>query len=328
LRRIVNYTRMPEVKPKLGGGLRLSGLVEGAGWSRSMIGYLRGLWAAREVIDHLVRREIKVRYKASVLGFFWSFLRPLMIMLILTVVFSFLLRFPVAYEIPCRLAGGWTGGSYPIFLLVALIPWFFTIGALNDSVGSLVQNASLIRKVSVPGEVFPLSTVLANLVNFFFSLMVLLPALLLLFEIPIQGYLLLLPLLIAVQLLMTIGIAFVLSVGNVFFRDVALIFELASMMWFYLTPVFYPLSMVQERLPEHSRWVVTVFMLNPMAVLVQAYRWVILQGAPVGDSGKLVVLTPGQLALGVASVAFWSILMLGIGLWLFSRYRRQIPDEL
>ncbi len=290
--------------------------------------YLRTLWAAREVIDHLVRREVKVRYKASFLGFFWSFLRPLLIMLILTIVFSFLLRFPIAYEIPCRLADGWTKGSYSIFLLVALIPWFFTLGALNDSVGSLVGNASLIRKVAIPGEVFPLSSVLANLVNFFLSLAVLLPVLFLVFKISLHGYLLLLPLLIAVQLLMAVGLAFILSVGNVFFRDVTLIFELVSMMWFYLTPIFYPLSLVQEKLPEHKELIVSVFMLNPMTPLVHAYRWLILQGAPVGNPERVVSLSSGQLALGTASVIFWTVLSLSVGIWLFNRFRHQIPDEL
>ncbi|HEQ60058.1 MAG TPA: ABC transporter permease [Firmicutes bacterium] len=290
--------------------------------------YLRALWGAREIIEHLVRRELRVRYKASVLGFFWSFLRPLLIMLILTVVFSFLLRFPIDYEIPCRLGAGWTGGSYPIFLLVALIPWFFTVGALNDSVGALVHNAPLIRKVALPGEVFPLASVLANLVNFFLSLAILLPVLFVLFEIRLHGYLLLLPLLVAVQLLMTVGIAFILSVGNVFFRDVTLIFELVSMMWFYLTPIFYPLSMIQERLPEREGLIISIFMLNPMTPLVQAYRWVLLRGAPVGAPERVVSLSAGQMALGAASVVFWTGVALALGVWLFRRFWRRIPDEL
>ena len=278
---------------------------------------------------HLVWREVKVRYKASVLGFFWSFLRPLMIMLILTVVFAFLaFRLVIPYEIPCRLAGGWTGGSYPVFLLVALIPWFFTVGALNDAVGSLTGNAALIRKVAVPAEVYPLSAVLSNLVNYFFSLLVLLPVLWIAFEIPLHGFLLLLPPLILVQLLMTLGLAMVLSLGNVFFRDVGIIFELVSMVWFYLTPIFYPLSYVQERFASKLEWVPLVYLLNPMTVLVHAYRWIVLHNAPIGHPEKVLPWTPAQLAVGIGSVTFWSLLALAAGIGLFNRYRLQIADEL
>lgn len=290
--------------------------------------YLRTLWAARDVLRQLVAREVKLRYKASFLGFFWSFLRPLTIMFILTIVFSFLLRFDIAYEIPCRFAGGWTGGSFPIFLLVALIPWFFTIGSLNDSVGSLLNNASLIRKVAVPLEVFPLASVLANLVNFFFSLLVLLPVLFLAFRIEIRVGLLLLPLLILVQLCLTLGIACLFAVGNVFFRDVGIILEFIGMIWFYLTPIFYPLSYVQGRFDSRVEWVTLAYLMNPMTVLVRGYRWVLLQGAPVGRPDLSIPFTFQQLAVGLAALAIWTLLAMAAGIGLFHRYRRQIPDEL
>ena len=295
--------------------------------------YLRMLWRAKEIISHLVRREVKVRYKGSALGFFWSFLRPLGIMAILTVVFSSLLRFEIDYEIACRLAPEWTKGSFPIFLLLALIPWFFTIGGLNDAVGSLLNNAALIRKVAVPGEVFPLSAVLANLVNFLLSLLILLPVLFIFFEVPLHRYLLLLPFLICIQLVLTCGISFILSIGNVFFRDVAIIFELVSMMWFYMTPIFYPLSMVHERLTGRYAqgtvdMIITCFMLNPMAVLVTAYRSVILHGVPVQGTQASFSLSQSQKIIAVCSVTGWTVLTVGMGIWLFQRYRKQIPDEL
>lgn len=294
-----------------------------------MMRHIRSLWAAREVIEHLVRREVKVRYKGSVLGFFWSFLRPLFIMMILTVVFVFLaFRVDIPYVIPCRLAGGWTGGSYPVFLLVALIPWFFTIGALHDAVGSLIGNASIIRKVSIPGEIFPLSAVLANLVNFFFSLCVLLPVVFLIFEVPLQRYLLLLPILVTIQLFMTIGFAYILALGNVFFRDVGIIFDLIAMIWFYLTPIFYPLSYVQQNFAVRMEWVTSAYLLNPMTVLVHAYRWILLHGVARTEAASGAGLTPWQLGIAGTSLIVWTVAFLGVGLWLFRVYRHQIPDEL
>ena len=290
--------------------------------------YFQKLWKSREVLHHLVRRDIKLRYKASVLGFFWSFLRPLMIMMILTVVFSVLLRFEIAYEIPCRFAGGATQGSFAIFLLVALIPWFFTIGSLNDATGSLLSNAPLIRKVAVPIEVFPLSSVLANLVNFFFSLMVLLPLLFLFFKIPVGRSILLLPVLIGVQFLLTLGIAMVFSLGNVFFRDVGIIVEFVGMMWFYLTPIFYPLSYVQNRFGEKMEWVTLAYLLNPMTVIVRGYRWAILQSAQMGHPERYIPFTSGELTFGIASVAIWTTIFLVFSIGLFCLYRRRIPDEL
>jgi ABC-2 type transport system permease protein len=290
--------------------------------------YFHSLWGAREVLRQLVARDVKLRYKASLLGFFWSFLRPLTIMFILTIVFSFLLRFEIAYEIPVRFAGEWTNGSFPIFLLVALIPWFFTIGSLNDSVGSLLNNASLIRKVSVPLEIFPLASVLANLVNFFFSLLVFLPVLFLVFRIEIRAGLLLLPVLIVIQLLLTLGIACIFAIGNVFFRDVGIILEFIGMIWFYLTPIFYPLSYVQGRFDSQVEWVTLAYLLNPMTVLVRGYRWALLQGAPIGHPELLIPFTSRQLMVGISALAAWTLLTLAAAMILFHRYRRRIPDEL
>jgi len=278
----------------------------------------------REIIRHLVRREIKVRYKASVLGFFWSFLRPVFLLLILSVVFSLVLRFEVDYEIPCRFAKGWTGGTYPVFLLVALIPWLFTIGALNDAVGSLVGNAPLIQKVAIRTEVFPLSSVLSNLVNLFFSLLIFLPALFLFFEIPLQRSLLLFPVLILVQFLLTLGLAYVLALGNVFFRDVGILFEFVGMAWFYFTPIFYPFSYVLDHLASETGWVVGLYLINPMTILVYGYRWVFLSGL----ESKAADLSSSQIGYGILSLALWTLAALFAGVILFNRHRNQIADEL
>jgi lipopolysaccharide transport system permease protein len=280
------------------------------------------------VLSHLVRREVKLRYKASVIGFFWSFLRPLSMMIILSLVFSVLLRFPIPYELSLRWDAGWTRASYPIFLLVGLLPWIFTINSLNDAVYSMLNNAALIRKVSMPSEIFPMASVLANLVNFFFSMAVFLPILFFLFSVPVHWGLCLLPFVLLVQFILTLGIAFIISLGNCFFRDVSLIFEQVGMMWFYLTPVFYPFEYVLHRFMGQREWVSWIYLANPMASLVQLYRWILLRGSWGESPPPWAAWTTGQWIAAGVGFTLWPTLAICIGIGLFQKYRKTIPDEL
>lgn len=227
------------------------------------MGFIKSLlnvWKYRELLLELVKREIKAKYKQSILGYAWAVLVPLIHLIVLTVVFSFLVRIP-------------TGGiPYQVFLFVALVPWMYTANAISAAISSPLTNGSLITKIYLPREIFPLSAVFAKTVDLFLSVIILL-TILIIFKIPLQGTIIFVPLIFVIQTLLILGVSFILSSINVFFRDVENILGIFLMVWMYLTPVIYP----PELIPDH---LMPFFNLNPMMGIVNAYRNVILHGVP------------------------------------------------
>ena len=269
-----------------------------------MVERLTELIRYRELIRNLVVRDLKVRYKNSVLGFLWSLLNPLAMMMVFTIVFTFMMPHNKIR-------------AFPVFALCGLLPWNFFRGSLMASVRSIVSNASLIKKVHFPRDVLPLSVILSNLVNFLLALLVLIP-MLFAFRIKLTVWALLLPLVIFTQLLFTLGLGFILSTANVFYRDTAMIMDVIMQAWFFLTPIFYPIDI----LPEH-RLVLGLdlnihrlaYILNPMASLVSTYRVILYHGAsPAADFFLRTFVT--------------SLLVLVIGYSLFARYSRVFAEEI
>jgi len=273
---------------------------------RATLSYLAELWCYRELLFTLVVRDLKVRYRNSVLGVLWSLGNPLLMMAVFTLVFTVMT--PSNIE------------KFPIFVLCGLLPWNFFSASVIGSIRSIVDNAPLIRKVYFPREVLPLSVVLSNMVNFLIALSVLF-AFILAFQMPITPWALLLPVVILVQVLFTCGIALILATVNVFYRDTQVIMEVAMLAWFFLTPIFYPIDILPRNyhLGEITidvwRW---MYMLNPMASLIATYR-VILYGngfggaPPALDFFSRTTLT----ALGV----------LVLGILVFFRYKRLFGEE-
>jgi lipopolysaccharide transport system permease protein len=229
-----------------------------------MIAKLRELLRYRELIENLVVRDLKVRYKHSVLGFLWSLVNPLLLMTVFTVVFTIMLP---NLTIP----------KFPVFVLCALLPWNFFNTAVMGALNSIVHNGHLIKKVYFPREILPISSVLSNFVNFLLSLPVLL-LFVVIFRVPLTIWLLYLPLIMAVQVAFTIGIALILATLNVFYRDTGVIMEVVMQAWFFLTPVFYP----AELLPEWKTFLGLAlpvrrltYILNPMASIIASYRSVL-----------------------------------------------------
>jgi ABC-type polysaccharide/polyol phosphate export permease len=226
----------------------------------SLIGSLGELYQYRDLIFNLVLRDLKARYKNSVLGFVWTLLNPLGMMLVFTVVFTWIL--------PSRI------DRYPLFLLCGLLPWNFFSAGVMVGINSITGNANLVKKVYFPREVLPISSVLANLVNFLLGLLVLF-AVLLTFRSPLSPWLWLLPFVILIQTCFVLGIAFVLSTVNVFYRDTNMIMDVVMLAWFFLTPVVYPITALPA---QYQIWGVTLnvhrlmYILNPMASLIAAYR--------------------------------------------------------
>jgi len=206
--------------------------------------------------------------------------------------------------------------TFPVFALCGILPWNFFRGAVMASTTSIVSNAPLVKKVYFPREILPLSVVLSNLVNFLLALLVLFP-MLFVFRVRLTVWALLLPLVVFTQLLFTLGLGFILSAANVFYRDTVMIMDVLMQAWFFLTPIFYPIDI----LPKH-RLVMGIdlnihrlaYIVNPMASLVATYRVILYHGAsPAADFFLRTFVT--------------SLAALIIGFLIFTRYSRLFAEE-
>jgi len=274
-----------------------------------MTAKVREFLSYRELIENLVIRDLKVRYKNSALGFLWSFLNPLLLMVVFTVVFTVMLP---DVHIP----------RFPVFVLCALLPWNFFSTSLVGAVHSVTQNGHLIKKVYFPREILPISTVFSNLMNFLLALPVLFLLMALLGS-RMTVCLVYLPVIIAVQVIFTAGVALILATLNVFYRDTAVIMEVVMQAWFFLTPVFYPIDILPEwktllgmALPVRR----LVYILNPMASIIASYRSVIYgftNGSP-----------PAPPAWDFFSrTAVTALLALIFGYWVFIRNSHRFGEE-
>jgi ABC-type polysaccharide/polyol phosphate export permease len=254
----------------------------------------------RGLLRTLVERDLAVRYKNSVLGFLWTLLNPLLLMLVFTLVFQVLLPTSIPH--------------FPVFILIGLLAWNFCTGAVIASIHSVVGNAQLIQKVYFPREVLPLSAVLASLVHFLLALTLVLVAIPL-SGIPLSPLIIWLPITIAFQTIFLAGVGLILAATNVFFRDTEAVMDVALVGWFFLTPVFYPLDVLFDKNvgPLNLGWLMHA--LNPMASFIATYRLV------------LIDLAPPDLAF-LARTFGMSVLVLGLGYGLFKRLERRFGEEL
>lgn len=262
----------------------------------------------------LILRELRSRYKVTYLGFFWSLLRPILFAAVLWVVGKKIIRVETSYSM-----------DYGPFLIVGLLPWTFLAAALTDSSQTFVQNASLIRKVYFPRVVFPLATVGSNLVNFLLGVLAILGPLIVFGVIPLSPTMLLFPIVLAVHFLLVLSLSLIVSISNVFFRDTTMIVEFALQAWFYLTPIFYPISYALESEDLASIGLARLYpIINPMAPIIHAYRRSILGGVP-----RTAPFSWDALALsGYLGISFlWGVVLLYIAVRLYRKHRGAIADE-
>ncbi len=279
---------------------------------------LRELWGYRELIRNLVLRDLQVRYKGSALGYLWTQLAPLLMMLVFWFVFSFFFQSASV--------------MYPVFLIVGLLPWNFCSEAVNGGTRSVLDNANLIKKVFFPREVLPLVSVFSSLVNYILSLpmIFLLMAVVQLLYPPLGGRLnfswtfAYIPVLIVIETLFLAGVALFTSALAVFFRDFVHLIGILLQFWFFLTPVVYSLDTITTTIGGVSlttiiRW------LNPMASLIDFYRD-ILYGNVVGPNQ---IPTPGLPALNsVLRVLITALITLAVGYWFFQRRSGRFGEEI
>lgn len=234
----------------------------------------------RELIWALALKDLRVRYKRSALGFLWALLNPLLTMAILTVVFSTVMRI--------------TMDHYAIFLLSVLLPWTFFVQALSYSVESIVGNGPLLKKVAVGKSVFPVAAVLANLVNFFLSLVPFV-ILLAIVRFPLHWTWIYLPVPLLALVAFTLGCGFFCAAANVFFRDVAHIIQIVLSAWFYACPIIYSLDFVPQKYA-------LLFKMNPMVYILNGFRLGIYYGRlpSPGSAAMSIICGVGALVLGYA----------------------------
>jgi homopolymeric O-antigen transport system permease protein len=258
-----------------------------------MLKHLKILYAHRELLLIWTLREIRVRYKQSLLGASWAILQPLVLMLAFTVVFSVIIKMPS------------DGTPYPVFSYTALLAWTFFASSITFAIPTLINNLSLVTKVYFPREILPIASVFAAFVDFLVASVLLVGALVI-YHVPVSLTVLWLPVLVLIQILLILGIVLPASALTVFYRDVRFIVPLGVQLWLYATPIIYPVSMV----PEPFR---LIYALNPMVGIVDSFRRVILQGvAPV----------PEYLAIS----AVMSIVLAFIGYTYFKRSEGSFAD--
>jgi lipopolysaccharide transport system permease protein len=257
---------------------------------------LGSLLRYRGLIQSLVARELKARYRGSVLGFVWSFVNPLLLLSVYSFVFTTIMRSQDPRTTP-----------FAVFLFCGLLPWIWFSSSLTEATSSLISGGNLIKKVLFPAEVLPIVSVLANMVHYLLGLSVLAAFMIAFQHYPSAGALLWFPVVIAVQLVFTLGLAFGLSSLTVHFRDVRDLLANVLTLWFFATPIIYPYFM-----PSVSRFL-TLFRLNPFYHLAVSYQEILFFGQ-FGHARSLLLL------------AALSILVFLGGYWLFDRLRDSFAE--
>jgi len=217
---------------------------------------LGSIWQYRELLYFLVWRDVMTRYKQTAIGAAWVIVQPLITMVIFTIIFGRLARFPS------------DGIPYPVFAMAALLSWTYFAQALSKTSGSLVSSANLVTKIYFPRLLIPLAAAIAPVVDVFFSFLVLLP-LLVWFDITLTWGLLTLPLFLGLAVMTALSVGLWLAALNVRYRDVNSVVPFVIQVWMYASPVAYPVSMIPEK------WRL-LYSLNPMVGVIEGFRWALL----------------------------------------------------
>lgn len=255
---------------------------------------LNEVWAYRELLFFLTQRDIKVRYKQTVIGAAWAIIQPLMTMVVFSIFFGGLAQIPS------------DGVPYPIFSFAALVPWGLFAYGLSEASNSLVGSSNLIKKVYFPRLIIPLSSVMAGVVDFVIAFVVLILMMLAYGIVPTLNILWLFPL-VLLALVTSLGVGMWLSALNVEFRDIRYIIPFLTQFWMFITPIAYPSSLIEN---ETLR---ALYGLNPMAGVVEGFRWALLG----------TYTAPGPIILVSATAA---VALLISGMFYFRRMEKSFAD--
>ncbi|WP_394884861.1 ABC transporter permease [Clostridium butyricum] len=254
---------------------------------------LKELYDYREMLSNLVKKDLRTRYKGSVLGFLWTFVNPLLQLVVYTMVFSVIMKVNV--------------DKFYIYLFIALVPWIFFTSSVQGSASSIIANKDLIKKIYFPRIIIPISIVNAAFMNMIFSMVVVFIALII-SGIGVSEYIIMLPIILGIEYLFTLGFSFIVSALNVYFRDLEHILGIVIMAWFYVTPIVYTSDMV----PSDYSWILNF---NPMVPIMQVYRDILYYKQMPDFNG-----------LGIIIIS--SVIMIIIGYCIFQKLQRNFVEEL
>jgi lipopolysaccharide transport system permease protein len=268
----------------------------------------RTAWARnRELLRELVRRDLQARYRGSTLGIAWSLLNPLVFMIIYSIVFSTIMRFPTP------------GVKYPVFLLSGLLAWNFFSQGLSGSINSVLGNAALVKKVHFPWVLLTISAVLAAFVNYLISLLLLVPLMIVL-QVPAGLSLVFLPVLVLLTLAITMGLSLMVAAGNVYFRDIEYLVTIVLQVMFFATPIIYQLENIEARARASRSPLAPVFQYvlyaNPLTFLETSFQDVIAYHR----------WPQHWLGLGYAGTV--ALLSVAVGVWVFNRLQPRFAEEI
>lgn len=256
-----------------------------------MLASLRALWRYRDLVRHLVARDLRVKYKGSSIGFAWSLLNPLLLAAVYTFAFRYIIAVPIEH--------------FPLFLLSGMLPWSFFSSSLAMATGSVADNSALVRKVAFPRVILPVGVVLSQFAQFALMYAVIIPAGAALGPGASAALIALVPL-VVLQLLFTLGIALLLSTAYVYFRDTRHLLDVALQVLFWLTPIVYAVALVPERLRA-------LIWLNPVALFVATYHTIVVEGRWPGVPMAIALMA----AAAISATA---------GLVVFSRHQRRFAE--
>ena len=252
------------------------------------------IYRYREMLINMVRRELRGKYKGSILGFLWTFINPLLQLVVYTIVFSNIMRMGVS--------------NYEIFLFVALIPWMFFSTSVLSGAGSIIYNQSLVTKIYFPREILPLSVVTSNFINMIYcSVIVLAVVLFYHMNLNLEVWFML-PVIAFIEYILVIGIVLIVSALTVYFRDLEHILGIIIMAWQFLTPVMYPESFVPSQYQA-------ILYLNPMTPIIISFRDVLYYG-------KMPVV------VNLVYAFLWSLIIFICGFLLFGKLQKDFAEEL
>lgn len=257
-----------------------------------LINSIKEILEHKELLQNLTMKELKLKYRNSALGFLWSFLNPIMLLIVYTFAFKYIIRVKTP--------------NYTVNLLAALLPWQFFQAAVQGSTTSIISNSNLIKKIYFPRQIMPLSIIFSNFINFLITLVILFGAILV-SNIKFSFTIFLLPVILILLLIFSIGLSLILSSLNVKYRDVSHLVEVLFMVWFYLTPIVY----VMETVPAQYR---SFLLLNPLTAVIDSIRMVLIEGK-----------VPSLLYMVIMVV--WDIALLIIGDSIFRKTEVNFAEE-
>ncbi len=251
------------------------------------------LYNYRHMLFSLVRKDLRVRYKGSFLGFLWTFLNPLLQLFVYYTIFSIIMRTDIE--------------NYAMYLFIGLVPWMFFSTSILESTTSIINNTNLIKKIYFPRLLLPISVASSAFMNMVYTMVVVIISVIV-SGVGISQYIVFLPLIMIMHYLMVIGGCLLAASLNVYFRDLQHILNIIMMMWFYFTPIIYDMKMI----PDDLVW---AFQLNPMTVVIQSYRDVLFYGN-FPDLKHFAVLVG------------YSLIILFLGVYVFGKLQKKFAEEL